>query len=99
LEATKPSVSTTYRRRRWRWIDIQEQLTGFLFVAPAIIVISIFGLFPIFYAFYMSTFRWRVRKTKFLGLGNYAKAVGDGQGVAVFVLGFLFLALAYWIWT
>ncbi len=79
-------------------MDIQEQLTGYLFIAPALIVISIFGLFPIFYAVYMSTFRWRVRKTKFLGLGNYEKALGDWQGVAIFILGFLLLALAYWVW-
>lgn len=99
MEATTPSVKPVYRRRRWRWIDIQEQLTGFLFVAPAIIVISVFGLFPIFYAFYMSTFKWRVRKGSFIGLGNYEKALGDWQGIVIFVLGFLFLALAYWIWS
>lgn len=80
-------------------MDVQEQLTGFLFVAPAMIVISVFGLFPIFYALYMSSFKWRVRKGSFIRFGNYEKALGDWRAVALFIFGFLLLALAYWVWT
>lgn len=80
-------------------MDVREQLTGFLFITPAMLVISIFGLFPIVYAFYMSTYNWRVRKGRFVGLGNFEKALGEWQGVLAFVLGFALLALAYWVWT
>ena len=79
-------------------MDVKEQLTGWLFIAPALIIISIFGLFPIAYAFYMSTFKWRVKQGKFVGLGNYSKALGDWQGVLVFLAGFALLVLAYWVW-
>jgi multiple sugar transport system permease protein len=86
-------------RKKLRWLDIQEYIVGYLFILPAILVISLFGLFPIGYAFYMSTFNWRVRKGDFIGLDNYLKAVGDWGGVLVFLAGVLILALAYWVWT
>ncbi len=81
-----------------RWIDVQEQLTAYLFILPAFLVISLFGLFPIGYAVYMSTFRWRVRKGSFVGLQNYTKTVGDWKGVAIFIGGFILIGIAYWIW-
>ncbi len=99
MTTSTSTATSAYRKRRWRWMDIQEQLTGYLFIAPAMVVITVFGLFPIFYAIYMSTFRWRVRKGPFIRLGNYVKALGDLQGVAVFVLGFALLALAWWVWN
>ncbi|RME85929.1 MAG: sugar ABC transporter permease [Caldilineae bacterium] len=95
---TTPVQEVGRTRRRIRWMDVQEQLTGYLFILPAMIVISVFGLFPIFYAIYMSTFKWRVRKGSFVGLGNYAKAVGDLSGVVTFLVGFGLIALAYVVW-
>ena len=38
----------------------QAQLTGYLYILPASILIFCFGLFPVGYALYMSTRRWRV---------------------------------------
>lgn len=86
-------------RRRIRWMDIKENIAGYLFILPALVVISMFGIFPIGYAFYMSTINWRVRKGPFVGLDNYTKALGDWSGVLVFVLGFFVLVAAYLIWT
>lgn len=80
-------------------MDVKEQLMGWLFISPAMIVITVFGLFPILYAFYMSTFNWRVRKGSFIGLGNFEKALGDWVGVLVFVLGLALLGVAYWLWN
>jgi len=97
--ATQPSEPTKYRRKRIRWIDIKEHLAGYLFISPALILITVFGLFPIAYAFYMSTYKWRVKQGKFIGLGNYTRALGDWQGIAVFILGVALLVLAYWVWT
>lgn len=87
------------KKFRLRWIDIKENLTGFLFISPAVAIITLFGFFPIGYAFYMSLYNWRVRKAGFTGLDNYLKAVGDWQGLGIFVLGFVMLGLAYWLWT
>ncbi len=83
---------------RLRWIDIKEQLTGYLFVSPAVLIISLFGLFPIGYAFYMSVFNWNVRKGDFNGLDNYEKAIGDWTGLGIFIAGFLLMGVAYWVW-
>ncbi len=100
MATTTSSISggAPKKRRRMRWIDVQEQLTAYLFILPAFLVISLFGLFPIGYAVYMSTFRWRVRKGSFVGLQNYTKTVGDWKGVAIFIGGFILIGIAYWIW-
>ena len=86
-------------RRRWRWLTVQEQLTGYLFILPAVAIIALFGFFPIGYAFYMSLHRWRVRTGALIGLANYEKALGDWLGALSFAAGFAVLALAYWFWN
>lgn len=85
-------------RKRIRWIDVQEQITGYLFILPAVTIISVFGFFPIGYAIYMSLYNWRVRKGPFTGLDNYSKAVGDWTGALIFTAGFVLLYLAYLAW-
>lgn len=96
MTASAPPKRTKFRLR---WLDIKENLSGYLFILPAVTILSLFGFFPIGYAIYMSTFNWRVRKGAFIGLGNYTKALGDWSGVLLFVGGFLLLVLAYWLWT
>ena len=86
------------RSRRIRWIDVKEQLTGYLFILPAVAIISIFGFFPIGYAIYMSLYNWRVKKGAFIGGNNYDKAVGDWTGALLFAAGFVILYLAYVAW-
>ena len=39
---------------------LQENLTGYAFVALAAIIILVFGFFPIVYSLYMSLFNWRI---------------------------------------
>ena len=59
-----------------------------------------FGLFPIGYAFYMSTFKWRVRQGDFIGIGNFIKAIGDDWvGTLTFLAGIGLLVAAYWVWN
>ena len=91
--------SEKHRRKRIRWIDVKEQLTGYLFISPSFLIITIFGFFPIGYAIYMSTFRWRVVKGDFIGLGNYEKALGDWIGALTFVIGMALLFFAYLVWN
>jgi multiple sugar transport system permease protein len=99
LAETAVSIPTKQSPFRLRWLDIKEHLSGYLFILPAVIVISLFGFFPIGYAIYMSTFNWRVRKGPFIGIENYAKALGDWNGVLLFVGGLVLLLVAYWLWT
>ncbi len=77
----------------------REWMTGYLFILPAVAVIGIFGLFPIGYAIYMSLFRWRIRKSSFLGLDNYTSTVGNWGAAAAFFGGLLLVLVAHWIWT
>lgn len=65
---------------------------------PAVLLVFLFGLFPIVYAFYMSLRRWRVVDRGFIGLGNYQEAVGSWWGAGLFMLGFIFLVASYYMW-
>ena len=84
--------------RRLRRREAREQFIGYLFTAPAVAVIALFGLFPLGYAFYMSFFAWRVRQGPFRGLRNYGKALGEPQGILLFTGAIVLALLAVWAW-
>lgn len=90
--------SAHHHPRRLRWLDIQEQITGYLFILPSLIIITVFGFFPIGYAFYISLHNWRVKKGPFIGFDNYTRAIGDWGGALIFAAGFVLLYLAYLAW-
>lgn len=83
-------------RRRARRSEAQ---LAYLFIFPALLLISLFGLFPIGYSLYMSVFNWRVRRGDFVGLDNYHQLLGSWGGPATFVLGLALILLAHWLWT
>src|SRR5690606_27797159 len=92
-------TSTTRQRRgvsRRQWND---WITGYLFILPATLLITVFGLFPIAYSFYMSVHRWRIRKGDFIGLENYASTVGDAGGAIAFFGGLVLIMVAHWLWN
>ena len=76
-----------------------NQITGYVFVAPAVILISLFGIFPVFFGFYMSFHKWKVFKGRFLGFENYKRILGDISSFWIFVFGLLLLIFSYWIWS
>jgi multiple sugar transport system permease protein len=55
--------------RRRRIVD--EHIAAYLFLLPAIVIIGMFKVFPAFFAFYISLFRWDVIQGAFRGLDNY----------------------------
>lgn len=75
-----PTDSQRKRRRN-------ETLAAYSFLAPALTILVVFGIFPVAYALYVSLHRWRFRKGAFLGLANYAQALGDLRFLACFLLG------------
>ncbi len=87
------------RPRRINRMKLEEQLIGFAFIAPAAILIGLFGIFPIGYAIYMSLHRWRVRQGPFVGFENYQRILGDLTGAALVVGGLLFILVAIWLWS
>lgn len=64
---------------------LRENLTAYLFLTPATLLLFTFGIFPIFYAIYVSLFKWRIRQGEYRGLSNYISAMGD--------VGFIFFAV------
>ena len=57
--------------RKIKWKDVREGATGYLFIAPAFLIIFIFGLFPIVFSVYVSLHQWRINPGDFIALGNY----------------------------
>lgn len=68
---------------------LRENVTAYLFLAPAAILIFTFGIFPIFYASYVSLYKWRIKQGEYRGLSNFIEAMGD---IAYIFFGFVVLA-------
>ena len=69
---------TATSRRQSRKGKQRQSRTGYLFVAPFIVLFVAFFLLPLGYAAYLSLFREQlVGGTVFAGLDNYVRAVGD----------------------
>lgn len=83
-----PSLLTGRRSSR-----IRESLLAYLFLLPALLIIFIFGIFPLAFSAYESTLRGLNRIVgTYDGLGNYTRAIGN----LAYVLGFwLAVTLAY----
>ena len=76
-----------------------DQINGYLFILPAFLIISLFGIFPVFFGMYMSFHKWKVFKGRFLGFENYQKIVGDIGSFWIFIFGLLIMILSYWFWS
>ena len=76
-----------------------NQINGYIFVLPAFLIISLFGIFPVFFGMYMSLHKWKVFKGRFLGFENYQKILGDIGSFWVFILGLLIMIASYWVWS
>lgn len=77
----------------------KEQITGYLFVLPALVVILVFGLFPIGYSLYMSLFNWRVTKGAYVGGRNYLLIFGTWTNLLITLAGIALIVAAFWIWS
>jgi multiple sugar transport system permease protein len=96
--------STSTQSRKWyqvftgrRGRNLREYLTAYLMIAPSIILIFLFGIFPVGFALYVSLHKWRIKRGDFIGVENYLKAVGDLTYVAMFALGVGALFGAYFL--
>ena len=76
-----------------------EQINGYIFILPAFLIISLFGIFPVFFGMYMSLHKWKVFKGRFLGFENYQKILGYISSFWIFILGLLIMIASYWIWS
>jgi multiple sugar transport system permease protein len=74
-----------FEGRRGR--NLRETLTAYLMIAPAIILIFIFGIFPVFFALYVSLHRWLIVRDQYTGIKNYVDALDNLAYIGIFVLG------------
>ena len=77
-------IRQTFSGRRGR--DLKETLTAYLFLSPALILIFVFGLFPVGFALYVSLHKWLIIRGDFLGLANYVDAIDDLAYIGLFFL-------------
>lgn len=85
----------SFRRRR----VLLENLTAWLFLAPAGAIIFLFGIFPVTFSFFVSLHRWRRFPDEWRGLDSYVKAMGNFGYVIFFWLALgLLLAGLYALW-
>src|SRR4030066_580272 len=83
----------TTSKLKFRWLDIKEGISGYLYILPAFIIIGMFGLFPIGFAVYVSLFQWRINPGAYIGLSNYVKALDNLTYVLCFWLVVILLYL------
>lgn len=74
---------------------IREQQTAWGLLAPALVLLGAFGIFPIGYALYVSLHKWRIRKEAVVGFDHYVRALGDSQYLLVFIAGVSLVCAAY----
>lgn len=74
---------------------LRENLTAYALLSPALILLFLFGIYPVGFAFFVSLHRWRRFPGDYLGLSNYVRALGDMTYILFFWLsvGALILAL------
>lgn len=73
---------TARRRRIWR-----EYLTAYALIAPAMLLIFVFGLFPVVFALYVSLHKWLIIRGEFRGISNYVGIIDNFAYIALFALG------------
>lgn len=56
---------------------IEKTVVGYAFVAPALLLIAMFMVVPIFMTMYMSLFNRTLTKNEFIGFDNYIKLLSD----------------------
>ncbi|MEX2160462.1 MAG: ABC transporter permease subunit [Anaerolineales bacterium] len=66
--------------------DLREYLTGYGLIAPAIILIFLFGIFPVAFALYVSLHKWLILRDEFLGIGNYVAALDNLAYIGAFAI-------------
>ena len=84
------TASEFFASRRGR--IVKENLTAYIFLAPAGLLIGLFGLFPVAFAFFVSLHRWRRFPDHYSGLANYEKALGNLAYILFFWLALIALA-------
>jgi multiple sugar transport system permease protein len=71
--AVRPAGGHFSRKR------IHELSLGYAMLAPAVILLLVFEVFPILYGVYISACDWRLSCSQFVGFDNYARALATSS--------------------
>ncbi|MBL8119112.1 MAG: sugar ABC transporter permease [Anaerolineae bacterium] len=82
---TVPALSPSHHRSRQRRVLV-ENLTAYAFLLPAGLLIFVFGLFPVGFAFFVSLHRWRRFPGEYVGLSNFVRGLDEFAYVLFFWL-------------
>ncbi|MDF1499411.1 MAG: ABC transporter permease subunit [Anaerolineales bacterium] len=86
-------IQSRFSGRRGR--RLKEYLTAYLMIFPAVLLIFIFGIFPVGFALYVSLHKWRLKRGDFIGIDNYVRAVDNLIYVLLFALAIGALVAAF----
>ncbi len=79
IHQTATNDSPASRLSSW-WVSYRSRLTPYLFIAPNLVLFSIFIFFPLFFAAYISVHEWSLIDTPlYLGAENYTRLLTDYQ--------------------
>jgi ABC-type sugar transport system permease subunit len=96
VEFREASVATTVDRKaaelsRRRWLTAEE-VAGYLFLAPAVLLTVGFVVWPILQSFHLSLFEWNGDGPRsFVGLDNYARLARNANILEAFQHNFIFV--------
>lgn len=73
---------------------VRENLVAYAFLSPAMILLFLFGIFPVAFAFFVSLHRWRRFPGDYVGLDNFVRGLGGFAYVIFFWIGAALLIYA-----
>jgi ABC-type sugar transport system permease subunit len=76
---TTPAALSSRRRSHFTRQRVRDLSLGYAMLAPAVILLVVFELFPIFYGVYISACDWRLQCAQFVGFDNYLKALSTSS--------------------
>ena len=83
--ATNSALRWSFSGRRGR--HLREYLTAYLMLAPGLLLIFTFGIFPVGFALYVSLHKWLIVRDEFRGLANYVDIIDNLAYFGVFAFG------------
>lgn len=76
IHAAAPSTGAA--ARPWLTERRRSRLAAYLFISPFFVLFAIFGIYPIFFTFYLSMYKWNgMGDMKFVGLKNFELVLTD----------------------
>jgi multiple sugar transport system permease protein/sn-glycerol 3-phosphate transport system permease protein len=77
-EASLPTLAQARSRNNLQW---RSWLAGYLCILPALVIITVFSLFPVFYSLRLSLYRWNfvAPEPEFVGLRNFERLFTSEQ--------------------